>query len=84
MSGKSRVEVDCDVSGLGWGKFKPLLTDVIIARLEPLQRRYYELAKHPDFIHDVLADGSERAAAVADQTLKEVREVMGFVLPRGR
>ena len=45
------------LAGLGWGQFKPLLTEALVARLAPLQARYRELCADPGLVLRVLEDG---------------------------
>lgn len=64
--------------GLGDMKVKKYLNEVIQAELEPIRNRRIELEKDIDAIYDMLKDGSDKARAVAANTLKEVREAMGI------
>lgn len=66
-----------------WGAFKPLLADALVAHLEPIQARYNEAVGDPAYLDGVLARGAEAAAEVADRTLADVRDAMGFVAPLG-
>jgi tryptophanyl-tRNA synthetase len=81
----AQAEAEC--SSLRWGDFKPRLADAVVSHLEPFQRRYTELmlpgpqGGH-ELLDEVLAEGAEAAAAVADATLWDVRDAMGFVAPR--
>ncbi|MEM8603496.1 MAG: tryptophan--tRNA ligase [Cyanobacteria bacterium P01_H01_bin.121] len=79
MAGKTKVEALSDVEGMGWGQFKPLLTDVTLATLEPIQTRYQEIMADHTYLHDVLRQGREQAEAVATTTLERVKAAMGFV-----
>ena len=45
------------LAGLGWGQFKPLLTEALVARLAPLQARHRELCADPGLVLRVLDDG---------------------------
>jgi tryptophanyl-tRNA synthetase len=47
--------------------------------LKPLQQRYHELTGDQGYIDQVLAQGAEKAALVADKTLADARERMGFL-----
>ena len=62
-------------------RFAPFRADAIIAHLEPIQRRYVELAAEPEYVRTVLADGALAASAVADQTLGWAKDAMGIVQP---
>jgi len=64
--------------GLGDMKVKKYLNEVMQAELEPIRNRRIEFEKDIDAIYDMLKDGSDKARAVASNTLKEVREAMGL------
>ena len=64
--------------GLGDMKVKKYLNEVMQAELEPIRNRRIELEKDIDAIYDMLKDGSDKARAVAANTLKEVREAIGI------
>lgn len=82
-TGKTKDEVASDVRDLRWGGFKPLLTDALVAHLEPIQTKYQQLIQDPSYIDSVLARGREVAADTADRTLNQCKDAMGFVLPDG-
>ncbi|MCD1259845.1 tryptophan--tRNA ligase [Paenibacillus athensensis] len=73
-------EIEAKYEGQGYGPFKKDLTEQVVAVLEPLQQRYREV-RSSGVIYDVLRKGAEEAAEVADATLREVKQRMGF-LPR--
>ena len=82
MSGQTREQVAAEIEGLaGWGAFKPLLTEALIAHLEPLQSRYYEIVGETEYLTDVLREGQEAADEVAGRTLANAKRAMGFTLP---
>ena len=64
---------------MGWGQFKPLLADVTVAALEPIQKRYQELMTDRGQLLTVLETGRERAGAVADASVQRVRTALGFL-----
>ena len=64
--------------GLGDMKVKKYLNEVLQAELEPIRNRRIELEKDMDSIYAMLKDGSDKARAVAANTLKEVREAIGL------
>jgi len=81
LGNKTRESVAKECQEMGWGQFKPLLTDTAIAALEPIQHRYYELMDNRDYLDEVLRSGSSKASAVANQTLKRVKDALGFLPP---
>ena len=62
--------------GLGDMKVKRFLNNVLQAELEPIRNRRKELQKDIPAIYEILKKGSEKAGAVAAQTLKEVKDAM--------
>ena len=64
---------------MGWGKFKPLLTDTAIAALEPIQNKYQEIMDNEDYLDSVLREGAAKAEVVANATLARVKDALGFL-----
>ncbi|EKQ50235.1 MULTISPECIES: tryptophan--tRNA ligase [unclassified Clostridium] len=64
--------------GLGDVKVKRYLNEVLQAELEPIRNRRIELEKDIDSVYKMLKDGSDKARAVAANTLREVREAIGL------
>jgi tryptophanyl-tRNA synthetase len=62
--------------GLGDGVVKKRLLEVLLALLEPIRKKREEYAKDPAQVMQILLKGTERAQAVADQTLQDVRKAM--------
>jgi tryptophanyl-tRNA synthetase len=78
-SGRARETVAEECAAMGWGAFKPLLTDAVVEALRPIQQRYAEWRDEETALRAVLSRGQERAAHVAEATLERVREAMGFL-----
>lgn len=64
--------------GLGDVKIKRYLIDVLDAELTPIRTRREELAKDPAGVMQILQAGSQKAEAVAANTLAEVKKAMGI------
>ncbi|KMT11402.1 hypothetical protein BVRB_5g107300 [Beta vulgaris subsp. vulgaris] len=79
VSGKSKEEVAQECQDMSWGLFKPLLTDALVAHLQPIQVRYEEIMSEPSYLDGVLADGAGKATKIADATLNNVYQAMGFL-----
>lgn len=67
----------------GYGDLKKEVAEVVIAALQPIQQRYYELTNDVSYIDSLLAQGAQRASEVAEMTLRRARENMGFLMPPG-
>lgn len=81
LSGKTKEEVAAECQEMGWGQFKPLLTDTAIAALKPIQDQYQAVMGDRSYLESVLREGKEKAAAIANQTLNQVKSAMGYSLP---
>ena len=64
--------------GLGDMTIKRYLNEVLQDYLAPIRQRREEFAKDPDFVMNMLKEGSERAERVAAGTLAEVKAAMGI------
>ena len=62
----------------GGGMLKNTLTEALNETLRPLRAKRAELEKNPDYIRQVLLDGSRRAREIGIKTLEEVRRVMNM------
>lgn len=69
--------------GQGFGAFKPALAEVAVEALSPITRRMSEYMADPAQIDAILADGSDRAAAVAMPILERTKDIMGLLRTRG-
>ncbi|MCP9799469.1 tryptophan--tRNA ligase [Synechococcus sp. RedBA-s] len=82
LSGVGREFAALECASMGWGQFKPLLAEVAVEALRPLQERYEAIRAEPGYLDQVLRSGRERASAVAETTLERVRAAMGFLPAR--
>ena len=55
---------------------KEKLADALNDVLNPIRERRANILEKPDFIDEVLMDGSARARAIAVETMKEVRDAI--------
>ncbi|MBN3948351.1 MAG: tryptophan--tRNA ligase [Nostoc sp. NMS7] len=81
LSGKRKQDVAVECQDMGWGQFKPLLTETIIESLKPIQEKYQAITADKSYLESVLRDGGEKARAIANQTLSQVKAALGFSLP---
>ena len=57
---------------------KRMLADGIAEKLGSIRERARELRSHPERVHGILAEGAERARAIARPTLEEAYARMGL------
>ena len=81
LGNKTKEDVAAECQDMGWGQFKPLLTETTIEALRPIQDKYQELMDNPDYLNSVLRNGASKASEVADQTLNRVKDALGFLPP---
>lgn len=74
----AHINVECRRAGIGCVDCKKLLAKNMNAHLEPFRARREELDQKPDHIWDVLHNGAQRARAIAEQTMGEVRDAIGL------
>ena len=78
LADTSREAVLAEFAGQGFGAFKPKLADLAVTSLAPVTAEMTRLMNDPAEIDRVLKDGAERAAAVADPVVDEVKKIVGF------
>jgi tryptophanyl-tRNA synthetase len=64
--------------GYGWGHAKVALFEALEAQLAPHRERYLALRADESHLDRVLADGAERARAIAARTIGRVRKAIGI------
>jgi tryptophanyl-tRNA synthetase len=75
---REEIEVRCQTARIGCVECKRMLAEGISARLAPIRERARELRSHPDRVHEILAEGAERARAIAGPILEAAYERMGL------
>ena len=62
-----------------WGTFKPILADALVSHLRPIQEKYDEIMADRTTLDGILRDGALKANSVAQRTVDDVRDAMGFL-----
>jgi len=70
------IASECRSARIGCVDCKKVLAKSIISNLEPFRERRASLASKPGYVTQVLADGADRAEAIAKETIGEVKEKM--------
>ena len=73
------IAPQCRSAAIGCVECKRLLAQEINEALAPLRERRSELATRPEYVRDVLAEGAQRARAIARETIREVKDRMGLI-----
>ena len=80
-TGKAVPELEAAYDGRGYGDFKADVAEAVVTLFAPVRERYAELVADPAELDRVLADGAQRARAIAVQTMTTVRERVGLLAP---
>jgi tryptophanyl-tRNA synthetase len=68
----------CATAGIGCIDCKKVLIKNVRSVMEPIWEKRNELLKNPSRIEDIIRLGTEKATKVAEETMDEVRETLGF------
>ncbi len=79
LAGTTKPEVLKQFGGAQFSAFKAELIDLLIAKLLPINAEMRRLVGDPAYIDQVLADGAARAQVLAAETMKAVKDIVGFV-----
>jgi tryptophanyl-tRNA synthetase len=79
LKGVSKADVLKEFGGGTFSSFKAALVDVAVAKLGPIGGEMKRLVQDPAYIDSVLADGAARAQVLAAETMKAVKDIVGFV-----
>jgi tryptophanyl-tRNA synthetase len=78
FSGWPADKMRAHFSGMRYGDLKKQVAEMVIANLEPLQKRYAEIMDEPGYLTGVLKEGAERFSPIAKSTVQLVKERMGL------
>lgn len=78
MAERAPAAVLREFGGKGFGVFKPALAELLAQKLSPIAAEMRRLNADPAALDAILKDGAERARAIAEPVMTEVRERVGF------
>jgi tryptophanyl-tRNA synthetase len=82
LAGHSVEQVVRDFAGAQFGTFKPALADLAVAKLSPITTEMNRLMADPAEIDRILADGADRADAIAQPILAKTKDIVGMIRSR--
>jgi tryptophanyl-tRNA synthetase len=82
LSGRSKADVLRDFGGGQFSSFKNALVDLCVTKLAPIAGEMKRLVADPGHIEAILNDGADRARAIADETMKLSKDIVGFIRRR--
>ncbi len=72
------VQQGCRSAGIGCLECKQPVIDSVLAELKPMRERAQRYLEDPTLVRSIIADGCEKAQKRAEETMRDVREVMGL------
>jgi tryptophanyl-tRNA synthetase len=81
VGGTPVPQLEDEFAGKGYGQLKSAVADAVVAFAEPFSKRISELLADPAEIDRVLARGAEQVRPIAEATVRDVYDRVGFVLP---
>ena len=79
LSDQDIADVCKEFGGRQFSEFKQALADLAVAKLGPMQDEMRRLIEDRAHVDAVLADGVERARAIAEPVLAKVHDIVGFL-----
>ncbi|AAL52987.1 tryptophanyl-tRNA synthetase [Brucella melitensis bv. 1 str. 16M] len=79
LSSTTKEDVLKEFGGRQFSDLKASLADLAVARLSPITHEMRRLVADPAHIDSVLRDGGEQAGAIAEQTMRHVRDIVGWL-----
>ncbi len=79
VTGRAVPELEQAYAGRGYGDFKKDLGEVVVDFVTPFRNRTLELLEDRTTLDEVLRSGAQRATEVAQRTLADVYDRVGFV-----
>ena len=79
LSGRSIADIESEFAGKGYGDFKGAVADVVTSYFAPVREKTNALLQDEAVLMNILNEGSEKARAVASQTLAKVYSGLGLV-----
>lgn len=80
ITGLKILELEKKYAGAAYADFKIELAEKLIDFLIPIQEKYNELKKNQKAVLTILEKGRKEAKKIASQTMKEIKEKIGFIL----
>lgn len=79
ITGLKMEEIKKEFENSGYGDFKTKVAETVVAKLEPIQKKYKELLENKEYLEKIYTEGANRARKLASKTLDEVKERIGIL-----
>ena len=82
LSGDNPEKVLSENAGKEFSKFKPILAELAVSKLTPISNEMTHLMRDPAHIDQVLGNGANKAAEIANPILEKTYDIMGLIRSR--
>ncbi|HWP14955.1 MAG TPA: tryptophan--tRNA ligase, partial [Xanthobacteraceae bacterium] len=79
LADATKADVLKEHGGAQFSVFKPALAELAVEKLAPIAAEMKRLVQDPAYIDSVLGEGAGRAQAIAAETMKAVKDIVGFI-----
>ena len=67
-----------EFSGQDFSKFKEILSQVLIDKINPISIEIRRLLNDKNYLDQILFEGSEKANVIASKKIEKIHEILGF------
>ena len=78
VTGMTPKAVENEFNGKGYGVFKPAVGEAVVEALRPIREEPERLLGDKGYLETLYRQGAEKAAALANRTLRKVHKKVGF------
>jgi tryptophanyl-tRNA synthetase len=82
LTGEGQKAIEAHFAGKGYGDLKKEVAEVVVEALRPIREQYDVLMSDPSELDRILGVGAERARAVAEPKIEEIKRKVGFIIPQ--
>ena len=79
VTGKTYEQIEVEFEGKGYGAFKPAVGAAVVELLRPVREETVRLLGDKAYLEGLYRAGAEKAASVAQRTLRKVHKKVGFI-----
>jgi tryptophanyl-tRNA synthetase len=67
-----------EFNGKNFSDFKSKLSQILIEKIEPISKEINKLLDNPEYLDNILLEGSNKANIIASKKIKEIKNLVGF------
>jgi tryptophanyl-tRNA synthetase len=79
LAERSKADILKEFGGGQFSGFKNALVELCVTKLSPIASEMKRLVADPGHVDSILIDGADRAQAIAAETMKKAKDIVGFI-----